>query len=229
MSETNWNKIVEIFEQAVDIAPAGRAEFLSSACAGDASLRREVEAMLAADEKADDFIETPAAADASLSLFDKNVSPNTQTIGLAGQKIGAYRIEKEIGRGGMGAVFLAERADGEFQRRVAVKIINRHLRNEFMIRRFRQERQILAALDHPNIARLYDGGTTEDGSPYLIMEYVEGETLLEYCDENRLNVRERLELFGQICAAVEYAHRQSVLHRDIKPSNILVKAGGTAK
>ncbi|HEX8246825.1 MAG TPA: protein kinase [Pyrinomonadaceae bacterium] len=229
MSETNWNKIVEIFEQAVELAPAGRAEFLNSACAGDDGLRREVEAMLAADEKAENFIETPAAADASLSLFDKDVSPNTQTVSLAGQKIGAYRIEKEIGRGGMGAVFLAERADGEFQRRVAVKIISRHLRNEFMIRRFRQERQILAALDHPNIARLYDGGTTDDGSPYLIMEYVEGETLLEYCDENRLTVRQRLELFEQICAAVEYAHRQNVLHRDIKPSNILVKPGGTAK
>jgi serine/threonine protein kinase/Flp pilus assembly protein TadD len=229
MSETNWNKIVEIFEQAVEIAPAEREEFLNSSCGDDASLRREVEAMLAADEKADDFIETPAAADASLSLFDRNAPPNTQTIALAGQKIGVYRIEKEIGRGGMGAVFLAERADGEFQRRVAVKIINRHLRSEFMIRRFRQERQILAALDHPNIARLYDGGTTDDGSPYLIMEYVEGETLLEYCDRHRLTIRERLELFGQICAAVEYAHRQSVLHRDIKPSNILVKTGGTAK
>ncbi|HEX9961134.1 MAG TPA: serine/threonine-protein kinase, partial [Pyrinomonadaceae bacterium] len=229
MSEANWNKIVEIFEQAVELSPGERADFLNSACGGDDSLRREVEAMLAADEKADDFIETPAAADASLSLFDRNATANTQTVALAGQKIGAYRIEKEIGRGGMGAVFLAERADGEFRRRVAVKIINRHLRSEFMIRRFRQERQILAALDHPNIARLYDGGTTDDGSPYLIMEYVEGETLLEYCERNRLTVRERLELFGQICAAVEYAHRQSVLHRDIKPSNILVKTGGTAK
>ncbi|HEX8367456.1 MAG TPA: protein kinase [Pyrinomonadaceae bacterium] len=229
MPETNWNKIVEIFEQAVELMPDERAEFLDAACGGDDSLRREVEAMLAADEKADDFIETPAAADASLSLFDKNVASNTQTVALAGQKIGAYRIEREIGRGGMGAVFLAERADGEFQRRVAVKIINRHLRNEFMIRRFRQERQILAALDHPNIARLYDGGTTDDGSPYLIMEYVEGETLLEYCDENRLTVRQRLELFEQICAAVEYAHRQNVLHRDLKPSNILVKPDGTAK
>ncbi|HEX8737512.1 MAG TPA: protein kinase [Pyrinomonadaceae bacterium] len=229
MSETNWNKIVEIFEQAVELAPAKRAEFLDAACGGDDAMRGEVEAMLAADENAQDFIETPAAADASLSLFDKNIPANTQTIAPVGQKIGAYRIEKEIGRGGMGAVFLAERADGEFKRRVALKIINRHLRNEFMIRRFRQERQILAALDHPNIARLYDGGTTSDGSPYLITEYVEGETLLEYCDENRLTVRERLELFEQICAAVEYAHRQNILHRDIKPSNILVKKDGTAK
>jgi serine/threonine protein kinase len=231
MSETNWNKIVEIFEQAVEIAPAERAGFLNAACGGDDLLRREVEAMLAADEEADDFIETPAAADASLSLFDRNdaSAPNTQTVALVGQKVGAYRIEKEIGRGGMGAVFLAERADGEFRRRVAVKIINRHLRSEFMIRRFRQERQILAALDHPNIARLYDGGTTPDGSPYLIMEYVEGETLLEYCERNRLTIRERLELFLQICAAVEYAHRQSVLHRDLKPSNVLVKADGAAK
>ncbi|MDQ3799353.1 MAG: protein kinase [Acidobacteriota bacterium] len=232
MPETNWNKIVEIFERAVEVAPAERAEFLNSACGGDDSLRREVEAMLAADEEAADFIETPAAADASLSLFEKNAAadaPSTQTVALAGQKIGAYRIEKEIGRGGMGAVFSAERDDGEFRRRVAVKIINRHLRSEFMIRRFRQERQILAALDHPNIARLYDGGTTADGSPYLIMEYVEGETLLEYCERNRLTVRQRLELFLQICAAVEYAHRQSVLHRDLKPSNILVKEDGTAK
>ena len=146
-----------------------------------------------------------------------------------GRRIGAYRTVREIGRGGMGAVYLALRDDEAFQKQVAIKVIRRGMDMDFLIRRFRTERQILANLDHPNIARLLDGGTTDDGLPYVVMEYVEGQPIHRYCDERKLTVSERLKLFGQVCAAVAYAHDNRVVHRDIKPGNILVTANGTPK
>jgi eukaryotic-like serine/threonine-protein kinase len=148
---------------------------------------------------------------------------------MLGRDVGPYRIEREIGRGGMGTVYEAWRADGEFQHRVAVKLIKSGLDNDFVLRRFRNERQILAALDHPNIGRLLGGGTTEDGSPYFVMEYIEGRPLYQYADGRGLTVAERLRLFIQICDAVQYAHQKLVIHRDIKPSNILVSSDGTPK
>jgi serine/threonine protein kinase/tetratricopeptide (TPR) repeat protein len=148
---------------------------------------------------------------------------------MVGRHVGPYRIEREIGRGGMGTVYEAWRADGEFQHRVAIKLIRSGLDTNFVFRRFRNERQILAALDHPNIGRLLGGGTTEDDSPYFVMEYIEGQPLYDYADVHHLNVKDRLRLFQQVCDAVQYAHQKLVIHRDIKPGNILVSATGVPK
>jgi serine/threonine protein kinase len=148
---------------------------------------------------------------------------------MLGRHVGPYRIEREIGRGGMGAVYEAWRADGEFQHRVAIKLIRSGLDTNFVFRRFRNERQILAALDHPNIGRLLGGGTMEDDSPYFVMEYIEGRPLYQYADVHHLNINDRLRLFMQICDAVQYAHQKLVIHRDIKPGNILVSAAGVPK
>ncbi len=146
-----------------------------------------------------------------------------------GTRIGPYRIEREIGRGGMGTVYEAWRADGEFQHRVAIKLIKSGLDTESVLKRFRNERQILAQLNHPNIGRLLGGGTTREGSPYFVMEYIEGQPLYQYCDEHNLKVHDRARLFTQICDAVHHAHQKLVIHRDLKPTNILVSAAGTPK
>jgi serine/threonine protein kinase/Flp pilus assembly protein TadD len=148
---------------------------------------------------------------------------------MVGRHVGPYRIEREVGRGGMGTVYEAWRADGEFQHRVAIKLIKDDLDRDFILRRFRNERQILAALDHPNIGRLLGGGTTQDGNPYFVMEYIEGQPLYEYADAHGLSVAERLRLFSQVCDAVQYAHQKLVIHRDIKPTNILVSTAGVPK
>jgi serine/threonine protein kinase/Tfp pilus assembly protein PilF len=148
---------------------------------------------------------------------------------MIGRRVGVYALEREIGRGGMGTVYLAERADGEFDHQVAVKLIRRGMDSDLILKRFRRERQILAALNHPNIAFFYGGGSTEDGLPYFVMEYIEGERIYRFCDENKLTVAERLEIFRQVCRAVQAAHDIHVIHRDIKPSNILVKPDGKVK
>ena len=145
---------------------------------------------------------------------------------LIGKLVGPYRIVEEIGQGGMGSVYKADRADDAFKRDVAVKIIRRGMNNEYIVRRFRHERQALAALDHPNVARLLDGGMTEDGLPYFVMEYIEGKPIDVYCDEHRLDTQARLRMFQQVCAGVQCAHDRKIVHRDIKPGNILVDAQG---
>src|SRR5574341_69028 len=155
--------------------------------------------------------------------------PHARRNQKVGRQVGSYKLVREIGRGGMGAVYLAVRADREFRQRAAIKLVKRGMDTDFVIRRFRNERQILAALNHPNIARLLDGGTTTDGLPYFVMEYIEGMPIHRYCDTHRLAVAERLKLFRQVCAAVAYAHEQQVIHRDIKPGNILVTGDGTPK
>src|SRR5512136_817544 len=144
------------------------------------------------------------------------------------RRIGAYRVLRELGHGGMGTVYLAARADDQYQKRVAVKVI-RGLDSAEVVRHFRRERQILAGLDHPNIARLFDGGTTDDDLPYFVMEYVEGEPIDRFCDQHKLSIQERLKLFQGVCAAVQYAHGNLVVHRDLKPGNILVTAEGVPK
>src|SRR4028118_840385 len=141
---------------------------------------------------------------------------------MIGRRIGVYELKREIGRGGMGAVYLAERADGEFYQTVAVKLIKRGMDTDMILKRFRRERQILAALNHPNIAYFLGGGSTPDGLPYFVMEYIEGEPLYRFCDENDLSINEKLRLFRQICYAAHAAHQIKVIHRDLKPSNILV-------
>src|SRR6185503_1730225 len=144
-------------------------------------------------------------------------------------RIGPYQVIQTVGHGGMGDVYLAVRADDEYQKRVAIKVVQHGLGNPEVLRRFRNERQILAGLDHPYIARLLDGGTTPDGMPYVVMEYVEGVPIDRYCDNHGLSIDERLKLFRDVCAAVHYAHQNLVIHRDIKPGNILVTADGVPK
>ncbi len=215
----------EVFEAALERRPGERSAYLDSACEGDESLRNQVDTLLLAlDRSSSNFPTTPAAG---MALSDTMVEDLTPSV--IGKRLGAYRIERELGRGGMGSVYLAVRADDEFKKRVAIKLIKRGMDTDFIVRRFRNERQILASLDHPHIARLLDGGTTDDGLPYFVMEYVEGQPIFEYCEERKLTIVDRLKLFREVCAAVHYAHETLVIHRDLKPGNILVTAAGTPK
>jgi len=222
MTPERWKRVEQVFESALEHPPAERAAFLDTACEGDAPLRQQVESLLLALDQA-----------GTSAVFPPLNTPATNTLAspasVIGKRLGAYRIVQEIGRGGMGSVYLAVRADAEYQKRVAIKLIRRGTDNEFIIRRFRNERQILASLDHPNIASLLDGGTTEEGLPYFVMEYVEGHPLFSYCDSHKLTIAERLRLFRKVCSAVQYAHQHRVVHRDLKPSNVLVTTEGVPK
>lgn len=226
MTPERWHQIKALLTDALERPPAERAAFLDEACGSDAALRAEVESLLAyedapgvSDFRADDLQAEPAAT---------VTGTPTREPTLAGRRIGPYQIVREIGQGGMSTVYLARRVD-EYRQQVAIKLIRPDMNTDFVLRRFRNERQILASLDHPNIARLLDGGTTADGLPYLVMEYIEGVPIHEYCDAHNLATEERLTLFRQVCAAVQYAHQHLVIHRDIKPSNILVTAEGVPK
>jgi eukaryotic-like serine/threonine-protein kinase len=224
MTPERWKKVERIFESALQREPSERRVYLEQACEGDDSLRTQVETLIHSYEQAGSFIETPALpVDSAPTLVDDVPT------GMIGRRLGSYKLVREIGRGGMGSVYLAVRADDEFQKRVAIKLIKRGMDTDFIIRRFRHERQILASLDHSYIARLLDGGTTEDGLPYFVMEYVEGKSIYHYCDAQKLSVADRLKLFRKVCSAVHYAHQNLIIHRDIKPSNILVTADGIPK
>jgi serine/threonine protein kinase/tetratricopeptide (TPR) repeat protein len=233
MTPERWKQVEEVFQAAVDLPSAERHVFIAEACGGDFELREQVAALVAQHDAAGDFIEEPAVVVGSLRarLDTHPTTPMTaaELDPAIGRRIGSYRVVHEIGRGGMGAVYLAERADGEFRQRVAVKLIKRGMDTDFILRRFRNERQILATLDHPYIAHLLDGGTTDDGLPFFVMEYIEGQPVYRFCDERKLTVAERLRLFQCVCEAVHYAHRQQVIHRDIKPSNILVTSSAVPK
>ena len=207
-----------IFAGALERSAAERAAFLDAACGGDPELRRELERLLAADQRIGDFLERPAGE--LLGMVP---------LGGDGGRVGPYRLLRRIGSGGMGAVYLARRDDEQYERLVAVKVLRWGLDSPEARHRFRAERQILARLEHPNIARLYDGGTTDEGRPYLVMELVEGLPVDRYCDERRLTVGQRLDLFRRICGAVQYAHQNLLVHRDLKPGNILVTAAGEPK
>ena len=220
----NWPKVKEIFSAALELKPDERISFLNTACAADENLRSEVLGLLSAHDSSGDFIQHPAVVDVGFLVSDTNHSA-----AAAGQHIGTYEIIRELGRGGMGAVYLASRADEAFDKQVALKLIKRGMDSDAIIKRFVMERQILANLDHPNIARMIDGGTTEDGLPYFVLEYIEGTTITRYCDEHKLNTLERLKLFLQVCAAVQFAHQNLIVHRDLKPSNIIVTKDGTPK
>jgi tetratricopeptide (TPR) repeat protein len=211
-----WGQVKAVLEGVLERPQEDRMALLAEACDGDGELRAEVESLLAFEAESETFIEQP--------LFGRFADREE---GLTeGQRVGPYQVVREIGRGGMGAVYLAVRADEEFDHRVALKLVGQGTATE-IVRRFRAERQILAHLDHPNIAKLFDGGTTEDGRPYFVMEYVEGRPIDEACQG--LPLRQRLAMFREVCAAVHFAHQNLVVHRDLKPGNILVTADGAPK
>lgn len=212
MTPERWQRVEALYEEALQRAPAERSSFLDEACGDDSVLREEVHNLLAEHEADPDFLGEP--------LIIGQEDP---------EEIGPYRLERLIGQGGMGRVYVAVRDDGEFRQRVAIKIIRRGFDTDEILQRFRVERQILAGLHHPHVARLLDGGTTEEGLPYFVMEYIEGEPITTYCDNHRLSIDERLKLFQQVCLTVQYAHQSLIVHRDLKPSNILIKADGTPK
>jgi len=214
--------VKHLLAEAMELDTARQRQFLDSACADDGDLRAEVDLLLAhrVDTGSDPMEQ--CAVDASLLRFESN---SAQT----GNRIGPYKILSEIGRGGMGAVYLAERDDQHYRQQVAIKLIKPGLGGDQIQRRFRNEMQILAELNHANIARLFDGGETADGLPYLVMEYVEGSSINQYCGDKQLTIEQRLNLFCTVCAAVQYAHQHLVIHRDIKPGNILVTSDGVPK
>jgi eukaryotic-like serine/threonine-protein kinase len=223
MNPNRWHQVNELFHAALGVNEEKREVYLAEVCRGDAGLRQEVETLIAGHVSAEGSMQTASLREAVQKLFEED---ETLTVG---QDFGPYRVIREIGRGGMGRVFLAERADEEFHKRVAIKLIKRGMDTDSVIRHFRNEREILASLEHPNIARLFDGGTSPDGLPYFVMEYIEGQPIDFFCKEHNYSVSERLQLFRKVCAAVSYAHQHLVIHRDVKPSNILVTAEAEPK
>jgi len=212
-----WNRIEELFHAALERPEADQVEWLNAQPA-DPAVRGEVESLLEA-----------CRWNAALATRDPKLDSPPESAALPSERFGAYKLVRLIGRGGMGAVYLAHRADGQFEQTAAVKVIAGHLAGDEFVRRFHTERQLLASLNHPGITRLLDGGVSAAGDPYLVMEYVDGEPLDRYCDSRKLTVHRRLRLFLQVCEAVEHAHRSLIVHRDLKPGNILVTADGVVK
>ncbi|MCH9648408.1 MAG: serine/threonine-protein kinase [Deltaproteobacteria bacterium] len=219
MDSRHWQRIKSTVEAALEIPRKERTEFLRKTCKGDDLVLEEVLSLIAESDEAEEFLEEP--------LFYR--ASETAT-GLPQEgHCGPYRLLEPLGRGGMGAVYLAERKDQEFEQRVAIKLIRRGLDSEEIVQRFRYERQILANLQHPNIAHLLDGGATDEGIPYFVLEHVEGEPIHRYCEKRRLSITETLKLFRSVCDAVGFAHQNLVIHRDLKPANILVNSEGMPK
>jgi tetratricopeptide (TPR) repeat protein len=220
LPEHRWEKVEALFAAAVELPPSGREPFLDSMCGSDFELRDEVLSLLRYEcEDAPEIVTAINASAASLMVDDSS----------AGRTLGSYQIDREIGRGGMAVVYEGVRADGQFHKRVAIKLIKRGMDSGAVIERLRRERHILAGLEHPYIARLLDGGTTAQGHPYLVMEFIDGLQVDRFCQEHRLTVRQRCELVVKVCEAVAYAHRKLIVHRDLKPANILIAADGTPK
>jgi serine/threonine-protein kinase len=227
-----WNHADRLLDEALDLPHGERRAFLDRECGDNAELRDLVERLLSNLETRSGFLAPGGALESPVleELDEPGEEPaEPAPSAVAGREVDRYRLVQELGRGGMAIVYLAERADGQFEHQVALKLIKRGIDTDEVVRRFARERQIMARASHPNVARLLDGGATEDGQPYFVMEYVEGQPIDRYCDERRLTIRERLELFLQVADAVAYAHRNLVVHRDIKPSNILVTKSGDVK
>lgn len=220
MTPQRWHKLKEIISCALELEEEAREAYLVEACKEDKELLKEARSLLRAYHE-------PGALDQSLANITSAAFGRFE--GFKGKQIGSYKIIRELGYGGMGSVYLAKRADRQYDQRVALKLLRSGFALKEQTRRFLAERQILAALDHENIARLLDGGVTEHGQPYFVMEFVEGEAIDRYCDKRRLSLRQRLQLFLTVCNAVQYAHRKLIVHRDIKPSNILVNRDGKVK
>ena len=216
MNPTRWQHVKSVFDEALQLDPSQRRGYIEEICALDQELRGEIESLLAAHEQVNEaFLNTPAAG---LDAFQDLTGADP----WIGKHIGPYQLVRELGSGGMGEVYFAVRDDAEFHKEVAVKLIRSGQDSAAVVSRFKIERQILASLDHPNIAKLLDGGRTPQGQPYFVMEYVPGVPITEYCDEKKLKIPERLELFIQVCEGVQYAHQNAIMHRDLKPANILV-------
>lgn len=229
MDAERWARVERICQEALERDPKEQATFLGSACGSDQELRREVDSLLAHQQTAENFIENRAIDVAAQALAAGSDAGSTVASRLIGRLIPPYRIVEGVASGGMGDVYRAERADGIYDKEVAIKVIQGARSTDFFLARFQNERQILATLDHPNIARLLDGGTTQEGLPYLVMEFIQGLPIDDYCETKNLDIRARLELFRAVCLAVQYAHQNLVIHRDLKPSNILVNADGAPK
>lgn len=224
MTPERWQTIKDVLATVLELDPAERSTYLEASCKGDEQLRREIDLLLQDEDKASTgFLNQTAFAEMAARALPAEESP------WIGRRVGAYQIVQQIGVGGMGEVYRAVRADDQYRQEVALKVVRTGQDSGQVIQRFRNERQILASLEHPNIARLLDGGTTEEGLPYLVMEMIEGVPIGEYCDKHALSILDRLKLFIQVCSAVQYAHQRLIIHRDIKPSNILVTADGTPK
>jgi serine/threonine-protein kinase len=227
-----WRRLSSVLDAALDLPPEARSRYLDAACQGDESLRRQVEELLQAEAAAGGFLAAPAAERAA-PLVVEMMGPLAEASSAepppAGRMVGAYRLLGPLGEGGMGTVHLAERADGQFEQQVAIKLLRHGLHSPEAQRRFLLERQILARLEHPAIARLLDGGVTEHGVPFFVMERVEGSPVTTHCRERQLGIADRLRLFLEICDAAQYAHRNLIVHRDLKPSNILVDSAGHVK
>lgn len=215
MSPERWLQVKAIVNVSLDLEAEQRDAYLQHACQGDSALAHDVTSLLASYDGLGDFLATSV------------LEPDNEEL-TAGARVGPYEICEPVADGGMGTVYRAVRAS-DFEKQVALKVVKRGMDTNFILRRFRHERQILAHLDHPNIARLLDGGATEDGRPYLVMEYIEGRPITVYAEEHRLSVSERLQLFRSVCSAVEYAHQNLVVHRDLKPANILVTSDRVPK
>ena len=212
MTSERWLQVKELLNAALDRQGVERAAYLAEACGADVDLRREIDTLINASDSVGEFLEKPVT---------EAVPQYT--------RIGPYQILEEIGHGGMGSVYRAVRDDDQYRQEVAIKLIRPGMDTAFVRTRFKFERQILAFLNHPNIARLLDGGTTEDGLPYFVMELVDGMPITRYCTERKLTVRERCRLFQKVCGAVAFAHRNLVIHRDLKPANILITHDGEPK
>jgi serine/threonine protein kinase/tetratricopeptide (TPR) repeat protein/TolB-like protein len=223
MTPEQWERVKEYLEVSLELKEPDRSYYLSAVCVGQPEMLEELRSLIASYEEAGDLLESPPIDDTS-ELLAGDLTDYT-----LGRLIGPYSVVEEIGSGGMGTVYRAVRADEPGSRPVAIKVVRPGMDTGHILRRFENERQILAGLEHPNIARLFDAGTTADGLPYFVMEYIEGKPLDEYCDAQKLTVRQRLELFCTICLAVQYAHEKLVVHRDIKPGNILVTSEGVPK
>ena len=223
MTSHLWPKIDELLDSLIEMPRPERAAFLDRECGDDDALRREIESLLAAHDAASGYFDSLPESIADDLIRDRQIAAMT------GRVLGHYQLTREIGRGGMGVVYEAVRADDQFRQKVAIKLLWPGLNNSEVVRRFRRERQILASLNHSNIARLLDGGTSEEGWPFFVMEFITGEPITEYCHRHRLSIAERLKLFQEVCEAVQFAHQNLIIHRDLKPGNIFVTETGEVK
>jgi serine/threonine-protein kinase len=221
MDSNLWDRVKEIFNNAISLDENKREDYINVACGENEKLKLEVKSLINSYGVSGEFLDNPEK--------DLNFSTQSEKDLYINKIIGAYKISSLIAEGGMGRVYLGIRSDNEFSQKAAIKLIKHESQSNYLLQRFQNERQTLANLNHPFIANLLDGGTTDDGVPYFIMEYIDGKPLTDYCDENRLTIDERLLLFQKICSAVNYAHKNLVVHRDLKPSNILITKDGNPK